>query len=126
MFSRLRYEKKILVNDKEYIVVHAGHIEKGGLGPRLKNLYGSVHEFNLWARGEHLVFGGKPGSTIVFGHTPTTHEETVYYNKGKVNIIEKEDGRRFINIDCGYVYKKFYPEANMAMIRLDDEKIYYL
>ena len=84
-----------------------------------------------------MRYGGEEGSTVIFGHTPTIADSS-FYNHGEVFIAEKtvrkwgrkkddETGvKRFINIDCGCVFRSWDGEANLACIRLEDEKIYYL
>lgn len=114
------YYKKMKISGKKYIVVHAGYTE------RLEYDYAgmSLEEFYIWAREMGVREGGEPGATIVFGHTPTI-SHGFFANNGKVFRIHHNDCD-FIDIDCGYVYRDFYPEGNMACIRLEDEEIFYL
>lgn len=125
------YYIELNINDKDYIICHAGYLDSSYYSdPDFRaQMLGHISEqhFNLWAREEMLEYGGKKGVTCIFGHTPTISPRSIYYNHGKVFIYEDElRDCRFVNIDCGYVYHKVSKEANMAMIRLEDEKIFYL
>ena len=136
MISRMSYYLKKQIGDKKYIIVHGGYATKEQFYKYQQETrwadMDDLETFYIWARDEGLEFGGEKGSTIVFGHTPTIFRDTSMYQEGKVFEVESPDGRRFINIDCGLVYKKNYPDdlegrnGNLACIRLDDEKIFYL
>lgn len=113
---------------RRYIIVHAGFIQKQRFDwehvtGRLSK-YDSLEQFYVWAREDGVRLGGVSRSTVVFGHTPTVAEGG-FYNHGKV-YIKQEGLKRFINIDCGCVFSKWDEEANLACIRLEDEKIFYL
>ncbi|MGN0436996.1 MAG: metallophosphoesterase [Lachnospiraceae bacterium] len=107
----LQYE--ITVNGRDYIIVHAGICEDAD------------EDYKLWEREHAYLQGGIPGKTVIAGHTPTNIADDLLYNHGKVFFLE-HDGKRFYDIDCGYVYKDVCEEYNMACIRLEDEKIFYL
>lgn len=120
------YEVKRKINNRQYIIVHAGYITPEDFSERVERLgHYSIHHFNIWAREEAIIEGSRPPATIVFGHNPTINSKSVYYNNGKVfrKTIERTT---YINIDCGYVYKTLLKKGNMAIIRLDDEKVFYL
>ena len=122
-------EKRI--EDRIYIICHAGYLDTSGYSDpdfRAEMLgFRSEQHFNIWARGEMLKYGGRRGVTCIFGHTPTISPTSVYYNHGYVfTLTDGYKDCRFINIDCGYVYHNVSKEADMAMIRLEDEKIFYL
>lgn len=132
LFKGLDYYRIKEINDKKYIIVHAGYItDKGysrfcmkGLSPSY--LRWGIEYFYMWARSDGYFEGGMNNATVIFGHTPTILDE-MFYNDGKVWIKRnKEKNCRFIDIDCGYVYKDKFANANMAIIRLEDEKITYL
>lgn len=135
MFSRMPYYLERQVGDKKYIIVHGGYATKEQFYKYKKETrwpdMNDLETFYVWAREEGLKFGGEKGSTIIFGHTPTIFKDTSMYQEGKVFKVEDPDGRRFINIDCGLVYKKNYEDdqecknGNLACIRLEDEKIFY-
>ena len=125
------YYKELNIGDKTYIICHAGYLDTSAYSDPdfLARRYGYAHEFvfNIWARDDMLDVGGRRGATIVFGHTPTIIKNSRYYNNGKVFQYYNESlDCRFLNIDCGYVYHKIDKTANMAIIRLEDEKIFYL
>lgn len=110
--------------DRNYIVVHAGYAD------RLENIggqFGSLEHFFLYAREESLQSGGAAHSTIIAGHTPTTIKESFAYNVG--NVFRYYDAAKdcaFYDIDCGCVFRERNPEAKLACIRLDDEKVFYV
>ena len=129
MLRELPFYKKLTVNDRDYIVVHAGYLDedRDDLYKILRMYsYRDINQYYLWAREDALDVGGVPDTTIIFGHTPTI-AETAYYTGGTVFTYESRIiNSKFINLDCGYVYKERFPNANMAAIRLEDEKIFYL
>ena len=115
------------VSGRRYIIVHAGYISEeeywkakseGAINPLFK-----LEDFYVWAREEGMDYG-EENATIVFGHTPTIAERD-FYNHGQV-FFEERGNKRFINIDCGCVFRSWNLEANLACIRLDDEKLFYL
>lgn len=126
--SAFPYTLRREAGDRKYIIVHAGYISEEEYRERKKN--GditdnmSIQEFYLWAREEGMLFGEK-GATVIFGHTPTIISDREFYTGGKVFIREKDE-KRFINIDCGCVFRRVEPSARLACIRLGDEEIFYL
>ena len=130
LISNLKYTTNRTINNKKYIVVHAGFIHQKDLDKAKKEYrvwgYNDIKTFYIWAREEGVIIGGENNATIIFGHTPTI-SNTYFFNDGKVFIEEKKN-RRFIDIDCGYVWKndKDVKNANFACIRLEDEEIFYL
>ena len=140
MISRMPYYIERQIGNgryiNKYIIVHGGYATKEQFYKYQRETrwadMDDLETFYIWARDEGLEFGGEKGSTIVFGHTPTIFRDTSMYQKGKVFETESPDGRRFINIDCGLVYGKNYPDdeegrnGNLACIRLEDEKVFYL
>ena len=124
------YYAKRTIGGKNYIIVHAGYIEAADFNRDLRFLYcNGINEFFIWARDEGIRYGGAKDSTIIFGHTPTIFTEELFYNGGKVWYHENpKKNCRFFNIDCGLVYGKYdgVHNANLACIRLDDEKVFYL
>ena len=137
MISHMPYYFDLEINGKEFIIVHGGFILPEDFTTfteerRYDYLAEDIEDFYIWARNEGIEYGGKPNATIIFGHTPTIIPTEMFYNKGKVCTLYNEKNRRFINIDCGLVYGKNYPDdedgrnGNLACIRLDDEKVFYL
>ncbi len=121
--NQFPYYKELLVNGKNYIVVHAGYCES------IPAEYSHVHIEDMYtkARWQALEWGGKKGTTIIAGHTPTITTSQPFYNNGKVFRYKKPNMNCVIyNIDCGYVFHGSRPSANMACIRLEDEKVFYL
>ncbi len=135
-FESIPYYVERTVNGKNYIIVHGGYISKENYGRHMRDLYynyglENIETFYIWARNEQLYLGGKPDTTIIFGHTPTIFADEGFYNDGRVwKYNRKTDNCTFINIDCGLVYKKQFPNecdnGRLACIRLDDEKIFYV
>lgn len=129
LFKEMEYVKKVEIDGRKYIIVHAGYINDDEYGKFCemgdRHIMDDIRIFYVWAREDGLEYGGEDGVTIVFGHTPTIIKDNVFYNKGKAKIIEKGK-RRFINIDCGGVFNKSYPIGNFCLLRLDDEKFFYL
>ncbi len=115
------------VNGKRYIIVHAGYISEEDYREAVRKgttrYPDGIEQFYVWAREEGLRYG-EEGTTVIFGHTPTIAEHD-FFNHGRV-MVRKRRKKRFINIDCGCVFRKQHPEANLACIRLEDEKVFYL
>jgi len=130
MIMKMPYYTQRRINDRNYLMVHAGYIEEDRFnGDAMSGYSRDIKQFYIWARNDAVSCGGKDDTTIVFGHTPTIIKGEGFYNEGKVWYYEdKAKNRRFINIDCGLVYGKKYDgcNANLACIRLDDEKVFYL
>lgn len=124
IFRNMHYYQRAEIEDRKYIVVHAGYAES------LESIGGnfdSLEQFYLYAREESFRSGGKLHSTIIAGHTPTTAKESFAYNGGNVfryHNVEKDCV--FYDIDCGSVFRDRKPEAKLACIRLEDEKIFYI
>jgi predicted phosphodiesterase len=135
-FRQMPYFIEKTVNGKNYIIVHGGFITKENynrIGFTLYKDYDleNIEMFYIWSRWyENMQYGGKPDTTIVFGHTPTVFPKEGFFNDGNVwTYTRQKDNCRFINIDCGLVYKKNFPDdinGKLACIRLDDEKIFYV
>jgi serine/threonine protein phosphatase 1 len=117
-----------MIDDKHYIIVHAGYIEekvyeKVKISLLMRGM-SSIEKFYIWAREEAIYEGGLSGATIISGHTPTI-ADTIFYNDGRISKI-KHNGCKFIDIDCGYVFKNIDKHANLACFKLDDETVTYL
>lgn len=124
-------EVYIRERDHYYVCAHAGYCCLGMY--KLYRRSGGVlskNDYYLWARAEeNLLYGGEPGNvTVVHGHTPTWCWLPEYPTAGMARVMshETEDGRRFINVDCGIAYLAQNRNANLACLRLDDEKAFYL
>lgn len=103
--KKLPLHKKIEVNGKEYLLVHAG----------IKNveLEKNTTDDFLWIREEFYQSKKEYPFTVIFGHTPT------YFIHGKTQIYK---GSSIIGIDCGGTFEN----GLMGCLRLDDLKEYYI
>ena len=64
---------------------------------------------------------------IIAGHTPTLIKGEFTYNEGKVfRYYDKEKDCIFYDIDCGCVFRELEPDAKLACLRLEDEKVFYV
>lgn len=120
--DRFPYFYKIRINDIEHIIVHAGYTENETI------LAGKdFEEFYLYAREEAYTKGGKDNAVIIAGHTPTISTDMLTYTGGKIfKYYDKGRNMTFYDIDCGAVFRRFYKGADMACLRLDDYKEFYL
>ncbi|MBR3834455.1 MAG: metallophosphoesterase [Lachnospiraceae bacterium] len=130
------YLKELNINNKNYLIVHAGYMDEDSLAnsplannstpSELKTMALSKEVFYTTARDEALIVGGKRDTTIIAGHTPTI-STSVFFNLGKVFRGERPEINSVIyNIDCGAGFLDETKSANMACIRLEDEEIFYL
>ncbi len=122
----LPYYKALTINNKNYIIVHAGFIEdlKGGA---TEIEYASEEEFYIYAREDAYKVGGAVDSVIISGHTPTNIEGEFCYNDGMVfKFYNEKMNCTYYNIDCGCAYRKRLHNGKLACIRLEDEKIFYV
>lgn len=124
IIRKMPYYQKSEVEGRNYIIVHAGYVDS------LENIYGhfeSLEQFYLYAREESFHSGGISHSIIIAGHTPTTIKESFAYNGG--NVFRYHNAKKdcvFYDIDCGCVFRDREPQAKLACIRLEDEKIFYI
>jgi len=124
VIKSLGYVHKETIEGKEYVIVHAGYIEKLE-NHDFESSYDTLEEFYIYARDDAYIFGGSAHATIIAGHTPTILKEEFTYNDGKIYTFYDEDSDcRFFDIDCGGVYG--HPKSNFAAIRLGDEECFYL
>lgn len=127
LFAQMKYTKMLHIRHckRTLIFVHAGYITSVDGLP-----YKNREEFFLYARGDDaFTKGGTPRSVIVSGHTPTIIKEDPTYNNGHVcRIRNKETGCRYIDIDCGCAFKDKYPNAHLACVKFDEDKVtdYYI
>ncbi len=123
IFQKMPYFKKLDINGRTCVVVHAGYTEEFDKG---KDGFESVEEFYLYARGRGLSGGIRRGMVIA-GHTPTIAQKKFAYNSG--NVFRHYDEQKdciFYDIDCGCVFKSKNSDAKLACIRLEDEEIFYV
>ena len=84
-------------------------------------------EFTVWDRdcGDFIKI---PDTILIHGHNASVFPDSFHYTK---EITEDDLGKIIymhnrINLDCGLVYKYYGKPGNLAAIRLDDLKEYYL
>ena len=126
IFRKMPYYEKINVNGRTCVAVHAGYSEEP---ENIGEKFSEIEEFYLYAREEGFRLGGIPHGMIISGHTPTT---TIAMNMDACssgNVFRYYDDKKdciFYDIDCGRVFRRRFPEAKLACIRLEDEKIFYV
>lgn len=122
--KKLKYVHRDTINGKEYIMVHAGYVDRLDEHD-FEGSYDSIEEFYIYSRDDAYFSGGVSHSTIIAGHTPTILKEELTYNDGQVyTFCDEETDCTFYDIDCGGVYG--YPNSNFVTIRLEDEQLLYL
>ena len=122
----MRYGKKRL---NKCLITLKENYEKHGRDLYYDYGLENIEMFYIWARQEQIWCGGKPDTTIVFGHTPTIFNTEGFYHNGYIWKYTKPNNCKLINIDCGLVYKKNFPnECNgrLACLRLDDGQEFYV
>lgn len=124
IFLKMPYYKKINVNGRTCIAVHAGYSEETeNIGTDFPNM----EDFYLYAREEGYLLGGIPHGIIIAGHTPTIAENKFAYNSGNVfRHYNAEMDCVFYDIDCGCAFRDINSDAKLACIRAEDEKIFYI
>ncbi len=124
IFQSMPYYKKISVNGRICVAVHAGYSEEP---ENIGNKFADIKEFYLYAREEGYKLGGIRCGMIIAGHTPTVAEEKFAYNNG--NVFRYYDSGKdcvFYDIDCGCAFRNINSDAKLACIRLEDERIFYV
>ncbi len=120
---QMPYYHKLTLGDRTYIIVHAGYSEN------MDNMdahFGSLKQFYLYAREESCQSGGVRHGTIIAGHTPTIAKKSFAYNMGNVfRCYDETKDCIFYDIDCGCAFRSWEPDAKLACIRIEDEKIFY-
>lgn len=120
--SALPYIYETDVNGRHFVIVHAGYIEKDQLFG-----YPSIEDFYIYARDEAYFQGGKRDAVIVAGHTPTISTRHEMYTGGRIyKRYSDELNCTYYDIDCGVVFRNLRGEGNLACLRLEDEKEFYL
>lgn len=122
IIKQLPYTYETSIDEKNYIIVHAGYIEEENLIVKP-----TVESFYLYARDEAYRFGGRRDSVVIAGHTPTISPNHMTYTGGTIyKYYNEKINCTFYDIDCGAVFRSQLGEGNMACLRLDDEKEFYL
>ncbi len=124
ILQKTPYYKKMDINGKTFVAVHAGYTEEPeNIGEKFAN----IEEFYLYAREESYLLGGIPHGIIIAGHTPTIAENKFAYSRGYVfSHHDYEKDCHFYDIDCGCVFRDKSRDARLACIRLEDERIFYV
>ena len=113
---------EVNVNDKHFVIVHAGYVERDKLFE-----HPTVEDFYIYARDEAYMGGGKKDSIIIAGHTPTISSGHVTYTGGRIyKSYNEKKNCTFYDIDCGIVFRKTHNKGNLACLKLEDESEYYL
>ncbi len=124
IIRQMPYYHKLMLRNRTYIIVHAGYSE------RVENIgesFGSLEQFYLYAREESCQSGGVRHGAIIAGHTPTVVKKSFAYNMGKIfRCYNNEKDCIFYDIDCGCAFRNREPDAKLACIRLEDEKVFYV
>ena len=124
MIRKMPYFKELDVGGRRCIIVHAGYPEGNG---KAAEGFESREQFYLYAREESIRSGGVKNGMVIAGHTPTILKEEFAYHEGKVfRFYDVKKDCVFYNIDCGCVFRNIRPEARLACLRLEDEKIFYV
>lgn len=124
MFQKMPYYKKLNINGRTCVIVHAGYTEKP---ENIGDNFADIEEFYLFAREESYLIGGIPHGMIVYGHTPTIADEKFAYNRGSVfRYYDPDKDCIFYDIDCGCAFRNINADAKLACIRLEDEEIFYI
>lgn len=124
--SEMPYFHKMTIGDRNCIAVHAGYIENLAEADT-EETYSSSEDFYLHARDDAYMCGGIEHGMIIAGHTPTTADQEFPYNDGNVfRMYDEDQDCIFYDIDCGCALRAVRPNAKLACIRLEDEKIFYV
>lgn len=121
--------KYIDVNNKKFIISHANFPSAAF------DKNGEIDTMVLQTLYNHILWDRHPGDfkynkniILVNGHTPTIFDEAFpgfpFDFKNNYGKILKQKNR--FNIDCGIAYERNDGNANLAILRLDDFKEYYL
>lgn len=126
---KMPYFYETMKNGRRCIIVHAGYIEnlERLAGVETDGSYGTLEDFYLNARDDAYLYGGVEHGMIIAGHTPTTEKYELPFHHGRVyHFYDEEMDCIFYDLDCGYVFRDIQPEARLACLRLEDEKIFYI
>lgn len=138
-FKQLPYYKEVYIDmekkKQRFIVVHSFLPEEcvnkdGSLKKRLSKKINDTVKRSETSKIKHSIvwyrnyFGNYYKNIIVVhGHTPTISKDCTRRGADSGRIWYTEND---INVDCGLVFKKYYEEANLAAIRLEDLEEFYV
>lgn len=129
-FKMLPYYKDITVNNQRYIIVHSNlpysAIEDDNITIR-KYLSKTTKDFIVWDRNTDS-FDKIEDAILINGHTPTISSSAFDLS---ISVQDRVYGRILnmgnrYNVDCGIVFKGMRENANLAALRLEDLKEFYL
>lgn len=122
IIRKMPYFKKLDINGKTFVAVHAGYTEEP---EKIPEKFANIEEFYLYAREESFQLGGIPHGVIIAGHTPTIAENKFAYTGGHP-FRYHDNGKDcvFYDIDCGCVFRDKNCHARLACIRLEDERLF--
>lgn len=124
LFQAMPYYKKIDVDKKTYVIVHAGYTENFD---NINSKFSNVEDFYLYAREEGYLKGGISHGVIIAGHTPVIAEGQFAYTGGGVfKHYNPVNDCTFYDIDCGCVFRNINENSRLACIRIEDEEIFYI
>lgn len=127
--EKLQYIKDITINNQRFIIAHA-NIPYSIINDDYTinyDLLDNAKDFIVWDR-DIDGFNKIPNTILVHGHTPTLLQEAFpYYIGNKKELLGKivHTHNRY-NLDCGIVFREHEKRANLAALRLDDLKEFYL
>ena len=127
--GKMPYYYETVMNGRRCIVVHGGYIESLECleGLDTDGSYDSLEDFYLKARDDAYRYGGVEHGMILAGHTPTTARYELPFNYGNVyRVYDEEMDCIFYDLDCGYGFKGVLPDAMLACLRLEDERVFYI
>lgn len=114
------YFVELSVNGRRCVVVHAGYRDGGFASEE------DAADYYLYAREESLTGGIRHG-VVIAGHTPTVLEDEFAHHGGKAfRFYDAQKDCVFYDLDCGCVFRKKYPDARLACLRVEDEKLFYV
>lgn len=123
-FRKLPLYKDLVINNQRYIIAHANipySIIKED-NTLSKKLNSKQIEYIVWDR-DTSNFEKIENVILVNGHNPSVFPDCVVKG-GELEKIQYHRNR--IAIDCGLVYRPHMKIGNLAAIRLEDKKEFYL
>lgn len=129
--SKLDYFKDITINNRRFIISHANlpySIIDEDNGYTLRRPKTPREKYDVAFNRECDDFDKIPDTTLIHGHNASVFEESFHYS---IEVKDEDLGKIIymnnrINIDCGLVYRRYGRPGNLAVIRLNDMKEYYL
>lgn len=123
-FRKLPLYKDFVISGQRYIIAHA-NIPYSIIKPDdtlMKELNYKQKEFIVWDR-DISNFEKIEKVVLINGHNPSVFPECVVHG-GELEKIQYLSNR--ICVDCGLAYRPYMRIGNLAAIRLEDRKEFYL